>query len=260
MRIFIPTVGRATPEQQSTLAELRKWGVPATLLVDYGDYDKHAHLHDDIVELPPGVKGTGHIRDHIVRELSDGEYVCMLDDDLTFFVRRTDDPTKFREGTPEEFRSMLKAVEINLVRFPHVGVACREGGQRITDKFIYNTRILRLLAYDPKVLIKEDIWFSGQDLSERFYTIEDFHVALCLLRRGYPNLILNSWCHNQRGSNLTGGCSTYRTPEVQAAAARKLAELHPGLVKVVQKETKSAWGGGVRTDVVISWKKAFNAS
>jgi len=38
-----------------------------------------------------------------------------------------------------------------------------------------------------------------------------------------------------------------------------LAELHPGLVKVVTKETKGAWGGGTRTDVVVQWKKALKA-
>jgi hypothetical protein len=70
-------------------------------------------------------------------------------------------------------------------------------------------------------------------------------------------VVLNNWCNNQaEGSSADGGCSTYRTPELQAQAARLLAELHAPYVKVVEKETKTAWGGGTRTDVMIQWKRA----
>lgn len=258
MRIFIPSKGRATVSKQTTVAALVSWGVTPTLLVDSGCGLEYTQCVDNsktvVLELPPIVKGIGCLRDFIVRELSHEEPVLMLDDDLTFFVRRNDDPTKFRNGTVDEFLAMLRQIEVNLKKFPLVGIASREGGNRVTDKYIYDTRILRLLAYDPKVLIKHDIRFSDTPV------MEDFHVALSLLERGYHNLVLNHYCHNQAGSGLEGGCSTYRTPEVQAAAAHKLAKLHPGFVKVVTKETKGAWGGGTRTDVHIQWKKAYNGT
>jgi hypothetical protein len=44
------------------------------------------------------------------------------------------------------------------------------------------------------------------------------------------------------------------------SSAKGLAELHPGFVKVVRKETKGAWGGGERVDVQIQWKKAWESS
>jgi len=70
--------------------------------------------------------------------------------------------------------------------------------------------------------------------------------------------VLNKWVTNQHGSNLAGGCSHYRTQEVQEESARKLAELHPGLVSVVKKAAKN-WGWAERTDVTVGWKKAFRA-
>jgi hypothetical protein len=33
--------------------------------------------------------------------------------------------------------------------------------------------------------------------------------------------------------------------------------LHPNIVSVVEKTTKTAWGGGTRMDVIIQWKKAL---
>ena len=94
----------------------------------------------------------------------------------------------------------------------------------------------------------------------RLEVMEDFDVALRLLRAGHDNVILNNWANNQAGSGKEGGCSHFRTPELHAACASKLASLHPGFVKVVQKTTKGAWGGGTRTDVNIAWKKARAAA
>jgi hypothetical protein len=136
----------------------------------------------------------------------------------------------------------------------HAGFACREGANRVTSPHIVNTRILRVLGYNRKILAKENITFG------RVQVMEDFDVALRLLRAGYPNCILNHVAHNQKGSGAAGGCSTYRTPQVQAQAAHVLAALHPGYVKVVEKTTKTAWGGGTRTDVNIQWKKAYAES
>lgn len=256
MNIFVMSHGRAKVGLQSTVKFLNNIGVKPTLVVyehEKGQYES-LPLNIRVDSSYNGERGIGRKRDHVIRELSGGEPVLMMDDDLTFFVRRSDDPTKFRDGTADEFRAMLKQIEVNLQKYPLVGIASREGGNRVTDKYIYDTRILRLLAYTPEMLIKHDIWFSDIPV------MEDFHVALSLLKHGYHNLVLNHYCHNQAGSGLEGGCSTYRTPEVQADAARKLADLHPGLVKVVSKETKGAWGGGPRTDVQIQWKKAYSGT
>jgi hypothetical protein len=101
------------------------------------------------------------------------------------------------------------------------------------------------------VLKKEGVRF------DRLPVMEDFDVALQLLRKGYPSLTLNNWVQDQSTSNAPGGCSTYRSLEVQAKGAKGLARLHPNVVKLVEKTTKGAWGGGTRTDVQVAWKKAY---
>ena len=41
--------------------------------------------------------------------------------------------------------------------------------------------------------------------------------------------------------------------------AHELEVLHPDYVTVVDKTTKTSWGGGTRTDVRIAWKKAYES-
>jgi hypothetical protein len=112
---------------------------------------------------------------------------------------------------------------------------------------------MRVLGYRRDILKKLDRSFDEMEV------MEDFHIALTLLEQGYENVVLNNWCHNQAGSGKAGGCSHFRTAEVQTRNADRLSELHPGVVNVVRKTTKSAWGGGERTDVRVLWKKALNA-
>jgi hypothetical protein len=169
-------------------------------------------------------------------------------------MRREDDRKLLRQPKEGEVEAMFEAIERELDDHPLVGVASREGANRNTEKRIFNTRILRVLAYRTDTMRQHGIRF------DRVPVMEDFDVALQLLGNGYQNVVLNDWAHNQEGSGLKGGCSTYRTMEMQAQAAHELARLHPGVVRVVQKSTKTAWGGGTRTDVIVAWKQAYARS
>lgn len=197
-----------------------------------------------------GVSGIGKVRQFILHWCGEHShrYVCMLDDDLSFFERRRDDPTKLQKARSTS--PLFMAIESALRKHAHVGVSAREGANRNTAPYIYDTRMLRVLAYDTAILKKEKIRY------DRCPVMEDFDVTLQLLEKGYSNVVLNQWAQDQGTSNAPGGCSTYRTKEVQAEGANTLKKLHPDFVTVVTKETKGAWGGGERTDVRIAWKKA----
>lgn len=254
MRIIVHSSGRAN--RQITLPILLSAGLSPELLVqahEHGEYLKFWGGRCKITALPPEISRLSPTRQWII-DNTEGK-VAMMDDDLRFCTRRTDDWTKFNQSTNSDVREMFTAIEYALDHYAHVGVIAREGGNRI-DSFPYvlNTRMMRLLAYDTAVVKKCGARF------DRLITKQDFDMTLQLLRSGYSNALLTKFCHDQPGSNTAGGCRLYRTPEVMDDSARKLAELHPGFVKVVSKETKGAWGGGTRTDVQIQWKKAFNGT
>jgi len=94
----------------------------------------------------------------------------------------------------------------------------------------------------------------------RLRVMEDFDLTIQLLRMGKPNAVIYQYCWNQSGSNADGGCSQYRTLEMQAQAAHQLAKLHSGFVKVTEKQSKNWKGMVTRTDVIVYWKKAYESS
>jgi hypothetical protein len=249
MPLVIPTYGRA--KRQKTFYNLP----PHLRRICYVAIQKREeHLYGDEfpckVILPEHIQDIASTRDYLVHEVWPRDKLIMMDDDLEFAVRRTDEPTKFNDSYPEDVEQMLNALYVTLDGVAHTSVSPREGANRDTDTFCFNTRMMRVLGYNTKVLVDEHILFKP-------YTFMcDFGVTLELLTRGYDGIVLNSWVNNQAGSDTTGGCSTQRTPELQAGAAYYLKERFPQFVTVVEKETKTSWGGGVRTDVRVQWKQA----
>ncbi len=252
MNIYIPSLGRVST--QTTLL-----GLPpdvrekVTLVVPPYEYPMYFEMWGDtcLIEKPE-VSGIGSVRQWCVEQSP--EKVLMLDDDLTFFTRRKDEPTKFQNSTDEDIKTWLHDFESMLDGYAHMSLAPREGANRDTNQYRWNIRMLRVLAYRSELLRDLGIRF------DRLPVMEDFDVSLQLLRAGFPSCTLNEWCQNQYGSGTKGGCSTYRTLEVQAQGANGLYRNHPDFVTVVEKTTKTAWGGATRKDVRVAWKKAYESS
>lgn len=179
--------------------------------------------------------------------------IIMMDDDLRFYTRRKDDAGKFTDATKAEITAMFAAVGKAMYDYALVGITSREGGNNVlADE--HNTRTTRFLAYNLDFIKQAGAKFGRIEL------MEDFDMQLQLSRAGYSSILLHSWAQGQKDSGAPGGCSTYRTPELQAACAHQLAAFHPGFVKVVEKTTKTSFGGGTRVDVQVSWKKAYASS
>lgn len=251
MRIYIPSRGRAhlvrtwknlPPDHGAVMV------VPPAETKDYRDAG--------FMVLPCPAKGIGPTRQWIVdqHDLREGKQILMLDDDLEFFERRDDDPTKVAKASTLSLKRMLKRVQAISKVTAHGGIATREGCNRNVDTVIPDTRCLRALFYDVAAMRKHSVRF------DRVPVMEDFDVALQLLRLGYHSATVNQWVQDQPGSNTAGGCSLYRTAEVQAKGARGLAKLHPDFVTVVEKPAlkSGGWNGEPRLDVRVQWKKAFN--
>jgi len=256
MRIYIPTLGRCN-NQRTWQALPKKLQDITTLVAPYEEKNRYTG-YPNVLITSPTIKGIGPTRQFIIEHHAahneDGR-LLMLDDDLSFAKRREDEPDKFVDAEPADIVDAVRAVDKALKRHAHVGILSREGGNRFTHGDVENVRLLRALGYDAHVLLKHGVKFN------RIIVMEDFDVALQLLRLGYPSLAITKWVQDQTGgSNAPGGCSTYRTMEKQMEGAIGLHRLHPDFVRLVEKTTKTAWGGQTRTDVVVSWKKAYNAN
>lgn len=253
MLITIPTYGRANYQRtyQNLPKELRE---KVAFFLQQGDPPpSNNSIHH---YMPVAIRDVSATRDYIIDWAAVHEQsVVMLDDDLDFAYRRPDDPCKFLPANNSDLLfSLFRKLERLLEDFAHVSVSPREGANRNPDLYLYNGRMMRILGYQPKVIQHHRIKFAP-------YTFMcDFGVTLELLTRGYKGVTINSFVQNQPGSDTPGGCSTQRTPETQKQAAEFLAAAFPEYVTVVQKFTKTSWGGGTRHDVRIQWKRAYESS
>ena len=160
--------------------------------------ERNQHQHANLLILPEEVQKIAAVRHWLVHRNDElGNKIVMMDDDMVFAARRTDDPTKFRHMEDEDYDTMFEALRDALGEYAHVGISHREGANRNTNKFVECSRQMRVLGYQRNILRAEAV-------TGRTKVMEDFDVTLQLLRRGMPNRILNSWVHNQGGSDTRG--------------------------------------------------------
>ena len=256
MEIYILTAGRPTAQPTweqlpPSIRENTKLVIQLEERITYHTFI--SHQPQNVLVLPKGINRISPTRQYLLDQCKDDKLI-MLDDDLTFSYRKTDHGVKLFPQTAKITEQMFSDIEGWLDSYAHLAVSTREGNNHVADQYKEIGRALRFHAMNVPIV---------REAGARFDRIEfkqDFDFTLQMLRAGHKNLILYEYAHNQPGSNKPGGCSKYRTHEILDRCAHELKALHPNFVKVVEKETKGAWGGGVRTDVRIAWKRAHEDS
>lgn len=271
MLIAIPSRGRHS--KQVTLRNFKTLKMPnqPVLCVPEQEVERYRAYYpsSEIVAVPKSHEGIARTREWIMMELTRrrGErHVLMLDDDMDFCYRPVVTEAKLETiATADRLQAMIDRLQKWLTDgFVHVGLSARQGNNNpfYDDNKNYGlheyrdaTRMMNAYAYDVEELAKLDVKLG------RMQVMEDFDLTLQLLRLGFPNRVLFEYCWNQRGSGAQGGCSSYRTAEMQAASAHRLKEFHPDFVRITAKKNKEgsgAWEGmKERVDVTVDWRKAF---
>lgn len=248
MKIFIPTYGRSDDQVTHSVIP-DTWLKDTFLVVQEREKNQYADF-ENVIVLPNNVKTIAPTRQWILNNCND-PYIIMIDDDVTFYKRRKDRPDLMLGVEENDIRHLIRTIFLKLKEYPLVGVAPREGGNRFVNGPVECTRMMRVLG------VRTDIFKHNKIKFDRLEVQEDFDVILQLLRKGYKNLLLTDFCQGQKTSNAAGGCSEFRTIELHNKNVLRLAELHSPYVKVVEKETKTAWGGAKRLDVRVQWRKAY---
>lgn len=250
--VFVPTRGRWGESRQITLRELStKSDIVPYLVCPHGEGYRHTEYHSShsVLETPEGLEGIGPTRQWII-ENSPTQGVVMIDDDMYFQRRRDGVGTLY---VPDDLNPLFHWIRMSLEKYAHGGVSARQGNNHIAESERVNGRMNNFLFYDRDIYMEEGCRFDAIPV------MEDFYVTLDLLTMGYENVVSYEWVWNQRRSGYAGGCSLYRTKDMQGSAARRLKEKFPGFVKVVTKykEGHSVFSG-IHTDVQIQWRKAFD--
>ena len=175
MHIYIPSMQRAS--MQYTLEAIKEESpYPITLVVPAEELDDYTVANPGVGIIGTNCKGIANTRDWIMAIASrDEEHVLMMDDDLTFYARRNDDPTKFRNLDKGEIREMLTSVHALLHKYVHVGIAPREGANRNISPVLSCTRAPRVIGYRMAEFFESGASFANSTV------MDDFEVTLHLL-------------------------------------------------------------------------------
>lgn len=264
MRIVIPTYGRVN--KQTTLAALPPTLRREALLItsDAAEYEALRRASKNVKNAP--VSTIAQKRQWILENVKDD--VFMLDDDMVFYRRCGLNRRDYRDGrwkakpghktlsldyvTEDSLVALFDTLAMNLGDdVPAVGISSRFGNDlEPLDWKRGPNRLMHGFGYRRATLRKLKFRFDAVAFRE------DFHMALTLLRTGAPSVQCYDWCVAPGAYGAPGGCSAERTVAASDAAAHRLAELHPGFVKVVDKDYK----GTPRKEVVVSWKKALESA
>lgn len=262
MVIVIPTRRRLAT--QKTWDHLpKRWRERTRFVVDETDAKQfrfHSETDGDrfwgctVVVHPEEVQTIAQKRAWIMRTM-DAPKFLMLDDDL-LFSQRVLGTERLEKIRGEEVGVWLDKMEAKLDEVAHAGFGPRQNANTKTTEWDVNSRMVYALGYRTEVAQTLDFGPAGYG---RIETREDFDYTLQLLKRGFPNAVCN-YCVVDQIYNAKGGCSEERTMERSNADALRLAELHPGLVRVAERAYKSSGAGtaaATRMEVTIQWKKAF---
>lgn len=184
------------------------------------------------------------------------KFIWFMDDDLTFFARNTVS-TKLTKCTKDDVSDMINCMKVSLDKYPLVGISTRLGNNFVTEYSDTIGRVTRCYALNVEVFKQVGAVFNPIEP----FVAEDFHITLCFLNAGYPNEIIYAFAQEDVGSNAPGGCSLYRTAEVQKATMEWMAANHPE-VTIKLKQNKTGWNlpgsvDNIRVDCVVQWKKAY---
>jgi hypothetical protein len=251
LQIIIPTRGRTN--QQLTLQSLpRELRQRTTIVCPKKEAVRLSYLYEDVeIVVQPDPNWTiAKKREWIAQEWMRAGYdkIMMMDDDLLFATRVSPTERHLRAIKGDALIPEFKRIEEKLgPEFPHVGFGQRQGNHLLPAGWKSPARMIYALAYYLPIVTKE----CEFDLVA---IREDMCISLQLLLKGYPNAIWPKTVVDQRGYNAPGGASDERTVEISNQEARKLAELFPGYVSVVQRDYKASVR---RLEVAVQWKRAL---
>ncbi len=263
MKIYIPSYKRFNALQGGTLKWIPKgWLKNVVFVVRDEEHDAYARaLHYEreqglwLLRLTGHISGISDTREMIgmAAEYKDEECFCMMDDDVCFSVRKTEDHTALRPQNPEDFVQMMLMMESLCTEYAQVSISLRQGNNNFgigpSPLIQENGRGIRVSAFRTAEF--------NRCVHNRVEVMEDIDVSLQLLSQGYKNAILHHWAQDQKSTNAPGGCSTWRTHEVHEAAARRMAELWPGVCTLRDKENKTGGEFGSRKEITVQWKRAY---
>ena len=254
LQVVIPTRGRVG--RQRTLGNLPPDIRAQTILVcpEQEDERHQADWPDVRIMVQPDPDMTIAAKRAWIIENLEATRCLMLDDDLTFYVRKTPeeqtaDFPQLKYAEDSHTRHWFNELNAQLDEHAHAGFGPRQMNQSQPWGWLTPGRMMLALGWHLPTL--RHVCELG-----RIEHREDFDYTLQLLRAGYPNAVCHTFVVGQASYDEIGGCSDQRTVEASDRDARLLERYHPGYVKAVARSYKNAPD---RLEVTCAWRRALES-
>jgi len=263
MNLYIMTRGRVG--KQYTLSRLPLSWFNKTFLVCPTNEE---HRVGNVINAPPWVNNysakfqwildgmpvshEGPWGTEVQERLCKDEKAVIMDDDLVFSERNADGKL-ITIRDPEELSPMFEQMEALLDTYPLVGVHPRQMGQHTKPPYVENGRIICIQGINRRLI--------GPTKVDQFPILADVVLNCTVLARGGRNAIITTYFQDHGPCQAEGGCSIYRTSEMQKAAVEYIAERFGPFAKVVKRRTQAGWleQNGERHDYTCQWKRLHAA-
>jgi hypothetical protein len=253
VNLYIMSRGRAG--RVNTL----QWIPPAwrhRLKIVCGSYEESEYRKiycENVITAPEKVTNYSEKFQWIMSEADHADKTVILDDDLVFSRRSPDSPDSLISLKPgQTVEGLFEFMETLLDSCPLVGVHPRQMGQRTDPPFVQNGRIICMQGINRNVCADIKV--------DQMPILADVVLNCTLLSRGHANAIITTYFQDHGPCQAPGGCSIYRTPEMQRQSVEYIANRWPGYVKSVTRTPKVAkWMGDTRTDYTCQWKQLYRA-
>lgn len=245
MNIVIPTKGREG--NQMTLSHLpESLRIHTTLFIPEGETHNHPKIYVEPRQMHKGEK-VQHMLDGFF-----GRKFIMCDDDLRFSSKALRED-RLHPASEEEIEKGFHKVWELLDTHPIVGIHQRFMGHLCESSVVPCGRTFAAFG------VNIDLLPSGIENLNSWMVCEDAVLQLSVLSKGGSTPVIGTLFWDQcGGSNASGGCSTYRTPEVQKEHVLRLKEKFPEFVTLKEKAPVSGWfAGAPRLDYILYVSKAY---
>lgn len=217
LRIFIVSSGRAGNAKTY-------FAVPwATFFVPAGERDAYLAAYPSADIQTHTEKGIASTRQALLDFVGSGKLV-MLDDDLSFYSRSSCG-LKFADISNDNraIKRLFSEIEGALDGFAHVGIADEFRASFKPRESAIGRRYYQVLSYNIDLFPTPPPKFGRLEVNEEM----DFHLQLATV--GCYSKVLTEWTKKSKPYSV-GGCSTWRTAELELREHKKFVKLWPELV------------------------------
>lgn len=236
------------------------WKKFTHIVVPKDQASSYEHYGWPVLALPKTVPSFLPPQRQWIMENAACDYVFLMDDDLTFDYRY--EGLCLKRSDDVAMGKMIKDVLELMETYSLVGISCRsvntlEHGSVKKNKGNMN----RCYCVNRSHFLSEKCTFAPFDS----FLIEDLYVTLTMMKAGHPTCILYTYAQEHKVSNDKGGCSLYRTLELEEKSAKYIVKAFPDITRLRVKKNKAGNFGKpilngmvMKVSVTVDWKSFWN--